>query len=599
MSWFDEQIKERKATDRVSFDAARSSVENAINSDTEKIKRLPRKTVMQYIRKVLTKRDFAVLSLTFLLLTLAMCLTPLLIKLVIENDAAILPSLLCIGSSVLIFVFAAINDHVKTKLEIKKGSQLQKEMLEKTLSLPTDFISTFNSGELAQRINSVDQLSSAVFSGLIELLMGFVSIIIFVVEIAFLSKSIIYAGISMLLLTAIIVAVYTHQSRIISSVLLKYDEKESAESIDIISGIQKIRLSGSERRSYVRWGNLYSKVVSAQYAPPLFIKLTPVFIIAADMLCTILIYITSVNKGLPVSDFYAVFTAYGLISTAAIELLESAGELAYLEPIISLIQPIFEAKPEVLEDDVVYSNLKGEIEVNDLVFSYDKTREPLIKGISFHVNPGEYVAICGESGCGKSTLLKLLLGFLSPDSGSIKYDGKDITEYNIKALRKQLATVMQDGKVFHDDIRNNILISAPEKTDADALDALDKAQFSNDLKEMPMGLDTYLAEGDGGISGGQRQRLLIARAIVTDPTSLILDEATSALDNVTQRKVTESMDNLNCTRIAVAHRLSTIKNADKIILLSKGTIAEQGTYEELLELNGIFAKLVERQRLDL
>jgi len=194
--------------------------------------------------------------------------------------------------------------------------------------------------------------------------------------------------------------------------------------------------------------------------------------------------------------------------------------------------------------------------------------------------------------------MRLLLGFETPQNGTIYYGGKDISTLDLKSLRRHIGSVMQDGKLFQGDIYSNIIITAPWLTMDDAWKAAELAGMADDIRKMPMGMHTLISGGSGGISGGQRQRLMIARAIAPKPDILIFDEATSALDNVTQKKVTESLDSLKCTRIVIAHRLSTIRQCDRIVVLDDGKIAEDGTFDELLAKGGLFAELVERQRLD-
>ena len=208
------------------------------------------------------------------------------------------------------------------------------------------------------------------------------------------------------------------------------------------------------------------------------------------------------------------------------------------------------------------------------------------------------MAVVGRSGCGKSTLMRLLLGFEKPWRGAVYYDRKDTQRLDMRSVRRHIGTVMQDGRLFSGSIFENIVISAPTLKLQDAWDAAEIAGIADDIRDMPMGMNTILQEGGGTVSGGQRQRLMIARAIAPKPKILIFDEATSALDNITQKKVSEALDSMKCTRIVIAHRLSTIRHCDRILVIDDGRIAEDGTYEQLIEKNGIFAELVARQRLD-
>ncbi|MBO5555314.1 MAG: ATP-binding cassette domain-containing protein, partial [Solobacterium sp.] len=188
--------------------------------------------------------------------------------------------------------------------------------------------------------------------------------------------------------------------------------------------------------------------------------------------------------------------------------------------------------------------------------------------------------------------------FEKPVSGGIFYDGKDIATIDMKSLRQKIGTVTQDGKLFSGSIYENIVISAPWLSMDDAWEAAEIAGLGDDIRRLPMGMHTVISEGSGGFSGGQKQRMMIARAIAPKPKILIFDEATSALDNITQKKVIEALDALKCTRIMIAHRLSTIKHCDRIIVLDGGKIIEDGTYEQLIAKNGFFADLVSRQMID-
>ena len=244
------------------------------------------------------------------------------------------------------------------------------------------------------------------------------------------------------------------------------------------------------------------------------------------------------------------------------------------------------------------TSLNGRIELSNVYFRYTDSMPYVVDGMSLKIQPGEYVAIVGSTGCGKSTLIRLLLGFETPEKGAIYYDGKDISKLDLRSLRRKIGVVMQEGKLFQGDIYSNIAISAPQLTLNEAWEAAELAGIADDIRAMPMGMQTILSEGQGGISGGQKQRLMIARAIAPRPKILMFDEATSALDNRTQKQVSDALDGLRCTRIVIAHRLSTIKNCDRILVLDKGRIMEDGTYDELIAKNGFFAELVERQRLD-
>jgi ABC-type bacteriocin/lantibiotic exporter with double-glycine peptidase domain len=271
---------------------------------------------------------------------------------------------------------------------------------------------------------------------------------------------------------------------------------------------------------------------------------------------------------------------------------------AQIQPILEMAEPFLKIEPETAENKEIVTHISGSIDLDHVSFRYDESGPYILNDLSLSIRPGEYVAVVGRTGCGKSTLVRLLLGFEKPEKGAVCYDRKSLTKLDLPSLRKKIGTVMQDAGLFQGDIFSNIVITAPELTLADAWEAAEKAGIADDIRAMPMGMNTMVSEGQGGISGGQRQRLMIARAIAPKPKLLIFDEATSALDNRTQKQVSEALDKMGCTRIVIAHRLSTIRHCDRILVLEGGSIVEDGRYDELIEKGGFFAELVERQRLD-
>jgi ABC-type bacteriocin/lantibiotic exporter with double-glycine peptidase domain len=308
-------------------------------------------------------------------------------------------------------------------------------------------------------------------------------------------------------------------------------------------------------------------------------------------------YLAAQTKVSP-SEYIAFNTAFGAVSAAFASLTGVALSVARIKPILEMAEPILKAEPESSENKSMVTKLNGNIELSNVYFRYDQNMPWVVNGMSLKIRAGEYVAIVGRTGCGKSTLVRLLLGFETPEKGAIYYDGKDLAGLDLRSLRRRIGTVTQNGSLFQGDIYSNIVISAPQLGLDDAWKAAELAGIADDIRAMPMGMQTMIAEGQGGISGGQKQRLMIARAVAARPKILIFDEATSALDNKTQKQVSDALDGLKCTRIVIAHRLSTIRNCDRILVLEGGRILEEGSYDELIAKGGFFAELVERQRLD-
>ena len=374
--------------------------------------------------------------------------------------------------------------------------------------------------------------------------------------------------------------------------------KKNGLSYGLITGIQKIRLCGAEKRSFSRWSKTYAEEIRHTYGLPSRLVLSGTITLSISLVGTIVMYYFAVRSEVSPADYYAFTAAYAMV-TAAFNALSGIGmQAANIRPTLEQIKPIMDAVPEASMDKKIVTRISGGIELNNVSFRYSDSMPWVLKDLSLKIRPGEYVAIVGKSGCGKSTLFRLLMGFETARMGAIYYDGKDIVTLDLRSLRKKIGVVMQSGKLFQGDIFSNIAISAPWLTLEEAWEAAELADIADDIRAMPMGMHTIISEGGGGISGGQKQRLMIARAIAAKPKILMFDEATSALDNISQKKVSEALDGLKCTRIVIAHRLSTIRRCDRIIVLDGGNIVEDGTYDELLALGGQFASLVERQRLD-
>ena len=369
-------------------------------------------------------------------------------------------------------------------------------------------------------------------------------------------------------------------------------------SYSIISGIQKIRLAGAEKRVLAKWLSLYADEAATQYNPPTFIKINSVISTGIGLISNIVLYDLAVRTGITPSGYFAFTAAYSMMMGAFMSLLGVAVQVAQIKPILEMAEPFLKTEPETAEGKEIVTRLSGRLELDHVSFRYDGDSPYVLKDLSLKIRPGEYAAIVGRTGCGKSTLVRLLLGFEKPEKGAIYYDGRDISSLDLPSLRRKIGTVTQDAGLMQGSIYSNIVITAPEMSMEAAWEAAETAGIADDIRAMPMGMHTIISEGQGGISGGQRQRLMIARAIAPKPKVLIFDEATSALDNRTQKQVSEALDKMGCTRLVIAHRLSTIRHCDRILVLDGGRIVEDGTYDELIEKGGFFAELVERQRLD-
>ena len=484
------------------------------------------------------------------------------------------------------------------RINTKTSMSVESSVMMRILSLPVSFFRDYSSGELANRASSINSLCSMMINSVLSVGISSLMSLLYITQIFKYAPALVVPSIIIIILTVMISLISSFMQIGISRKRMELGAKETGMSYAVLNGVQKIRLSGSEKRVFARWGNLYAQGAKLDYDPPLFLKLNSVLTTAISLIGTIVLYYLAIVTNVSQSDYIAFNAAYGNVMGAFTSLAGIAISVASIRPVLELAEPILKAEPEVSEEKMPVDRLVGRIEVSHVTFRYNEKSPYVLEDLNLSIKAGEYVAIVGRTGCGKSTLIRLLLGFEKPETGAVYYDSHDLQAVDPRSLRKHIGVVIQNGQLFQGDIFSNITISAPQLTLDEAWEAAEIAGIANDIREMPMGMNTVISEGQGGISGGQKQRLMIARAIAPKPKILIFDEATSALDNKTQKQVSDALDKLNCTRIIIAHRLSTIRNCDRILVMDDGAIIEEGTYDELIEKKGYFAELVERQRLD-
>lgn len=561
--------------------------------------------LIRFILGTLSTADFALIGASTLAITLIGMISPklnnLLFSTVIESESyrllfSITIFMICVTISSLLI--NGVKSLIMARINTKMNISVQAATMSRVMSLPAEFFKNYGSGELSARAQYINSLYNMLVSTILSTGLTSVFALAYISQIFVYAPALVVPSLIITLATVTFSVISAFAQMRISKKSMEISSKESGLSYALISGVQKIKLSGAEKRAFARWGNLFADGARLSYDPPMFLKINTVISSAISLVGTLVMYYFAVSSGVSVADYYAFNTAYGMVSGAFMSLAGIALTVAQIKPIMDMVKPILQAVPEISEGKQVITRLSGGIELNNVSFRYNENMPLVVDDMSLKIRPGQYVAIVGATGCGKSTLMRLMLGFETPQKGAVYFDGKDISNVDLKSLRRNIGVVMQNGKLFSGDIFSNITISAPWLTMDEAWHAAELSGIAEDIRRMPMGMHTIISEGSGGVSGGQRQRLMIARAIAPKPKILMFDEATSALDNLTQKTVSESLDGLKCTRIVIAHRLSTIRQCDRIIVLDKGKIIEDGTYDELIRNGGFFAELVARQRLD-
>ncbi|MBO6302898.1 MAG: ATP-binding cassette domain-containing protein [Ruminiclostridium sp.] len=561
--------------------------------------------LLLYMKRCITLSDAAIMTGGALTATLIGMLLPRITRTITGpvldagttgNLISIVICMVCVMISS--HLISGINELIQSRLNVKIALGVEASMMMRLLSLPASFFRGYSPGELTNRSGSVNRLCASLLSMVTRTGLSSIVSLLYIGQIFNFTPSLVLPSLAVILITVVFSVVTTLVQVRISRVQMDHSAKESGMSYSLITGVQKIKMAGAEKRMFAKWLGIYAEGAELAYDPPTFIKINSVISTAISLFSNILLYYLAVKSGVGQSDYFAFTASYGMLTGAFMSVSGIALSAAQIQPIFEMAEPFLKNEPETTEGKEIVTGISGKIELSHVSFRYSDDTPYILDDISLKIQPGEYVAVVGRTGCGKSTLVRLLLGFEKPEKGVIFYDGKDMNSLDLPSLRRKIGTVMQDAGLFQGDIYANIVITAPQLTPDDAWEAAEKAGIADDIRAMPMGMNTMISEGQGGISGGQRQRIMIARAIAPKPKLLIFDEATSALDNNTQKQVSESLNSIGCTRIVIAHRLSTIRQCDRILVLDGGRVIEDGTYDELIEIKGYFAELVERQRLN-
>jgi len=474
---------------------------------------------------------------------------------------------------------------------------LQCGIWDRLLRLSPAFFLRFSVGDLWVRVDAVDRIRRQLTMGaLTAILTGAASLFNIVLMLYFSVPLGAIASIAgLVILTATFLA--ARKLNRLEEARQKLEGFLSGFVVQLVNSVGKLRIAGAERRAFARWATSYGHkqnlvLQTRRVRDGIHVLNTTLPAVATAL---VLAWITRSGDAptFPVGTYLAFAAALGTFMSGIVNFSETVVGLS-VTTIWKRAQPILQESTEVHDTKAHPGRLVGRIRFDHVDFRYGGATQATLEDINIEVEPGECVALVGPSGSGKSTILNLLLQFEAPSSGSIYVDGQELSSLDIAAVRRQFGVVNQDSKLISESIFENIVCGSLSNLNQ-AWEAAHAAGVASDIEAMPMGMHTVVSEGGTNLSGGQRQRILIARALVQKPAVLILDEATSALDNVTQRSVSESLRRLKTTRIIVAHRLSTIQNADRIYVIDSGRVVQHGTYQELLANPGAFFQLVKQQ----
>lgn len=490
------------------------------------------------------------------------------------------------------------------RVENSADASLQPAIWDRLLTLKPAFFRNYSSGDLLTRLLAVSQIRAKLSGATQRTLLSSVFSLLNLALMFVYSVQLALVGFGLTLI-AVIVTVTS------SILLIRKDRKqETADgeinglTVELINGVSKLRVAAAEGRAFAAWAKKYSQRTKLKAGIKRIDDSVTVFNEALPLISSILLYWFAMmfiqmaqakgGAGLNMGTFLAFNSAFGTFIGGVTDLSNTLTDVLGIVPLWERAKPIAQGMPETDPSSADPGRLTGRIILDHITFRYREDGPFILDDATIHADPGEFIAIVGPSGSGKSTVFRLLLGFETPLSGTVYYDGQDLAGLDVQAVRRQLGVVLQNGRINSGSMFENLTCGALVTMD-EAWEAARMSGFAADIEQMPMGMHTVISEGGTNLSGGQRQRLLIARSILLKPKIILMDEATSALDNRTQAIVTESLDKLNATRIVIAHRLSTIRNADRIYVIEAGRLVEVGSYAQLVKQGGLFARLVARQ----
>ena len=514
-----------------------------------------------------------------------------------QQDSLVWMTGLLVAAAVAGLGFVLVQELAIVRIRGRVSSELQAAIWDRVLDLPIPFFRRHSTGRVTQRVQGLERIEEHLTEPLIGALLSLPAGIASLVYAFVLDVRLGLFGLAAIVLIMGVVALLIRLQMPHQWATIGHTSRVFQASIELVGGIGKIRVADAGARAFAVWAERFTVLKRRYFRAQRSLAGITAVIAAAPAIGTLFLLLgasTLASGDLDGGTFLAFNTAF-IQAMAIFTAMAAVGTgVAAAAPLYRDLRPVIE---EVRERAAVQEHpgeLRGDIEVDHVTFRYAPGGPPVLDDIGFRAEPGEFVALVGPSGAGKSSVLRLLLGFETPEVGSIRYDGKDAATLDRFALRQQIGVVVQSAKVMPGDILTNIIGARPLSLD-DAWAAARIAGIADDIAAMPMGMHTIVGDAGGGFSGGQRQRLLIARAVAGHPRILLFDEATSALDGRTQTAVSEAIERLRATRIVIAHRLSTIRSADRIIVLDRGRIVQQGDYDELMATDGVFRRLALRQ----
>ncbi|RKG70016.1 peptidase domain-containing ABC transporter [Corallococcus sp. CA054B] len=568
----------------------------------------PRQGSRRYLHLLLQERPallrVAVMSLLLQLFALALpSLTGAVVDRVVPSGDTPLLATLAAGMTALVvfqFLSSFVRAHLLLQLRTHLDARLTLGFLDHLVHLPFTFFQLRSAGDLMNRLNSNATVREMLTSGALSTLLDGSLVLLYLGLLLAGSPRMGALVFGLALLQVLVFVFASRRQRELMAKNLEVSASAQNYQVEVFSGIQTLKALGLEDKAVQHWSNLYVDVLNVSLERGRLEALTESITSTLRMASPLVVMGTGallVMEGqLTMGEMLALNALAAGFLLPVSNLVTTAFQLQLVRSYLTRVDDVLQAPPEQLPGTRHRAHtLQGRIQVENVSFRYGVHSPPVVRDVSLTIEPGQFVAIVGASGAGKSSLAHLLLGLYLPSSGSIRFDGVPLAEMDLKEVRRQMGVVLQNPSLFRGDIRRNIAYADPQLPLETVQAAAKRAQVHDDISAMPMGYETVLSEMGSSLSGGQRQRMALARALVGNPAILLLDEATNALDAKTERAVQDAIAELRCTRVVIAHRLSTVRDADLILVMNGGQLVERGTHAELMERRGEYFELVSAQ----
>ncbi|MDR2500051.1 MAG: ATP-binding cassette domain-containing protein [Treponema sp.] len=535
------------------------------------------KDILRFMFQVTPKSLYSIYLLFLLLVIVTGLLRPwvynIFFTLVIpgKNHLLLISTMaLLFGVSFSLFLMAVCRDLLLSRCSSQISLKAEAAFMDRMLELPVSFFKKFNEGELADRVSSASQFCGIVFEYVISALVSALFSLIYISQILkyappLLFPSLFFIAVNLLIFLAAVCSC--------ADILDRRYEKQAGLNgfvFELLSGIETIKCFGAEKRALGQWEKRYAALAKLYYRLPFIVTCYPALKMLTAAAAGIVNFVIASRSGLGAADFVSFMISFGILNGMLTSVTRSVEYLAGLKPLLKFLNPLMDQEREIQSMKEPVTALEGDIVLENISFRYTENGPPVLDHFSMRVGKGGYAAITGKTGSGKSTIFRLLLGFEKPQNGEILFDGRNINSIDVKSLRRNIGSVLQTSSLFQGTVFENIALNVPELTLEEAWEVCETAAIAEDIRALPMGMYTVVCEGASNFSGGQQQRLLIARALAPHPKILLLDEAVSALDNITQRKIEDALSRLRITRIIIAHRPSSVRNCDSITTLEGG-----------------------------